>query len=91
MRQPDNPESRMKRARWHTRGRLFRARTPSKEKNVLATWLEQNRGWVKESEAMAWLAREHGALVAGCVLPEEMTAEHAVVALGLVRARLRKG
>lgn len=98
MNRRDDHESRMKRVRWGAKGRLFRAPLPAWKPatpkpngeggNVLAAWLGKNRGWVRESEVMIWLAREHGALVEGCVLPEEVTGENAVKALRLVRARL---
>jgi len=75
---------------FRTGGPLMRVRQPGRPANALSQFLAERRGWLKESEVMTWLHREHAELVKDCVLPEDLEPGPAAVALKLVRAHLNK-
>lgn len=58
--------------------------------NLLSDYLAANRRRLDPAHAMAWLDREHPELTHGSVIPENLTAEAAGKAVGLIQARMRE-
>lgn len=79
------------RGRYLTKGFVLRVRAADapRVENVLEGWLKGRR-WPSGAQAMLWLAEAHPEVVAGAVLPEDLSAEQASRALELVKGHVRE-